>query len=262
VTPGSGVRTLHIVIPTFDEGATLESCLRRVVAAPLPEGWSRRLYIVDDHSKPPHDAAVRDVVERMRSETHDITLIRHAYNRGKGRSVRTGFDAVLDESCVDDDVVIIQDADLEYDPGDYAGLMQPLIDGDVEVVIGTRWGSHYRATGLKRRIHALGNGALTGLSNMMTGYRVSDMECCYKLLTVGVLRRVQPFLTENRFGIEPQIVATLSALRIPLVERPVRYDPRGISEGKKIGWRDGIRAIHVIFREKLRKHDAPEPQGR
>ena len=110
---------------------------------------------------------------------------------------------------------------------------------------------------MKRKVHAWGNGMLTRLSNAMTGYRVSDMECCYKVMTVGTLRRLRPMLSEERFGIEPQMVAGLARLRETLLEVPVKYDPRGLDAGKKIGWTDGVRAIYVIGRERLR--GAPPP---
>jgi hypothetical protein len=131
--------------------------------------------------------------------------------------------------------------------------MQPIIAGEADAVVGTRWGEHYRYQSLKHRFHAMGNGALTMLSNRMTGFRVSDMECCYKIMAVRVLRALRPMLTEQRFGIEPQIVAGLARLKMRVVERPVKYDPRGLAAGKKIGWRDGVRALVVITRERFRK---------
>jgi hypothetical protein len=127
-------------------------------------------------------------------------------------------------------------------------------------VIGTRWGPHNPLPRRwKRRLHAMGNAGLTFLSNTMTGYRLRDMECCYKLLTVPLLRLVRGRLTEDRFGIEPQLVATLSRLRESVEQVPVRYEPRGTAAGKKIGWTDGVRALVVIGRERLwptRREDA------
>jgi hypothetical protein len=147
---------------------------------------------------------------------------------------------------------VIQDADLEYDPHDFLPLMQPILDGRADATIGTRWGAHRRNAGLKRKIHALGNAALTRLSNRMTGYRLLDMECCYKMLPIALLRRLRPMLTEPRFGIEPQMVAAMRRLGVTLAQVPVQYDPRGIAAGKKIGWTDGVRALVVITRERLR----------
>lgn len=249
--------TLHIVIPVFNERETLQPCLERVVAVELPEGWTSRLIVVDDHSERPAYDAARTTIEELNERGHDLVLERHGRNLGKGAALQTGFDIILNDSPAEDDMVIIQDADVEYDPGDYPTLMQPLLAGEADAVIGTRWGEHRPADGLKRRIHEWGNRVLTMLSNAMTGYRVHDMECCYKLMPIAVLRRVRPMLSESRFGIEPQIVAALARLKARVTEVPVSYEPRGASSGKKIGWRDGVRALIVIARERLRK--PPEP---
>jgi hypothetical protein len=251
---------LHVAMPVYNERETLEPCLRRVIGAALPPPWTKRVELVDDHSRDDAYAAARAVVERLVAEGHDLELGRHACNRGKGAAVRTAFDAILARAA-DADLAIIQDADLEYDPGDFARLMAPVIAGRVEAVLGTRWGEHHALPSLKHRVHALGNAALTALSNLMTGYRVTDMECCYKLLTVRLLRRLQPMLTEERFGIEPQIVAGLARLGAAVEEVPIRYAPRGLSAGKKIGWKDGIRAVWVIARERWRRAPAG-PEGR
>lgn len=244
--------TLHIVIPVYNERGTLDKCVRRVLAAPLPEGWGRLLTIIDDCSAPSHFPAVQQLVNRLHAERKPIRFLRHHVNRGKGAALQTGFDAILSSNAPESDFVVIQDADLEYDPNDYASLMQPIIDGRADAVIGTRWGGHYQQRTAKRRVHALGNAWLTMISNLMTGLHVSDMECCYKIMPVGVLWRLRPMLTEERFGIEPQIVAGLSRLRVRVAEEPVKYDPRGLAEGKKIGWRDGVRALLVIARERFR----------
>lgn len=248
-------RTLHVVMPVYNERGTLEPCVRRVLAARLPEGWRVQITLVDDHSDDAHFPAVQNFVERMQRESHPLWFERHSINRGKGAAVQTGFDAVLARAGPDaeDDLVIIQDADLEYDPADYAALMQPLIAEarEVDAVVGTRWGVHYESGSLKRRMHVAGNATLTYLSNLMTGYRVSDMECCYKLFSISLLRRLRPMLTEQRFGIEPQIIASLSRLKARIREVPVRYDPRGVAAGKKIGWKDGVRALIVMAREKF-----------
>jgi glycosyltransferase involved in cell wall biosynthesis len=247
------VRTLHVVIPVYNEKGTLEPCVRRVLAAPLPPAWKIDITLVDDHSSDSHFPAVESLVKRLSSEGRPLEFLRHAVNRGKGAALQTGFDAILNHNPPpDDDLVVIQDADLEYDPNDFAALMQPLLEGRADAAIGTRWGTQYRYKSLKHRVHALGNNALTMLSNLMTGYRVSDMECCYKMVPIVLLRRLRPMLTESRFGIEPQFVAGLSRLHARVAEVPVRYDPRGVAEGKKIGWKDGVRALIVIAREKFK----------
>jgi glycosyltransferase involved in cell wall biosynthesis len=247
--------TLHVVIPVYNERGTLESCVRRVLAAPLPDGWSPEITLVDDASDAAHIISVDDLVNRLHAERVPLHFHRHAINRGKGAALQSGFDAILHRSPPppDDHLVIIQDADLEYDPNDFPALMQPIITGQADAVVGTRWGDHYEYKSLKHRIHAMGNGALTKMSNLMTGYRVSDMECCYKVVPISLLRRLRPMLTEPRFGIEPQFVAGLSRLNARVTEVPVKYDPRGVSAGKKIGWKDGVRALIVISREKFRR---------
>jgi glycosyltransferase involved in cell wall biosynthesis len=246
--------TLHVVIPVYNERGTLEPCLERVLAAKLPQGWDNAITLVDDHSDASHFPAVQGIVDRLRSEGKPIRFLRHEVNRGKGAALQTGFDVILarDPQARDEDLVIIQDADLEYDPKDYAKLMQPLLNGTADAVVGTRWGEHYRYKSLKHRVHAMGNAALTLMSNFVTGYRVSDMECCYKLFPVSLLRQLRPMLSEQRFGIEPQIIAGLSRLKAKVAQVPISYDPRGIAAGKKIGWKDGVRALVVIAREKFR----------
>jgi len=245
--------TLHVVIPHYNEGSTIRPCLDRVLAARLPAGWKRSLVVVDDASTSKHARALDGVVEARRADGQPIALHRHPRNRGKGAALHTGFDAVLAAEPPGDDVVIIQDADLEYDPNDYSTLLEPLLDERADAVIGTRWGAHHRVRGVHRRLHAAANWALTGLSNGMTGYRLHDMECCYKLMPAAWLRRVRPWLTEPRYGIEPQLVAVLSKLGARVVEVPVRYDPRTVDEGKKIGWVDGLQALWVIVRERYRR---------
>ncbi|MHC5112863.1 MAG: glycosyltransferase family 2 protein [Planctomycetota bacterium] len=243
--------TLYVVVPVYNERDTLEPCLERVFDVALPEPWAIAVHLVDDYSDPPAAAATRDLADRLQTRGRAVRLHRHDRNRGKGAALRTGFDAVLDGDTADDDLVVIQDADLEYDPADFPKLMAPVLDGDATAVIGSRWDGR-AVTGVKRRVHAAANRLLTALSNLMTGYRVTDMECCYKLLTVDVLRRVRPMLTEDRFGVEPQLVAALARLHVPLVEVPVSYAPRAWNAGKKIGWRDGVRALIVIARERRR----------
>ncbi len=244
---------LHVVIPVFNERETLEPCLDRVIATELPTGWSRHLLVVDDHSEPATFNAAQSLITRLAQAGHDISLHRHGKNLGKGAALQSGFDIILAQDVPDTDVVIIQDADIEYDPEDFAALLQPIIAGDADAVIGTRWGTHRKSDSLKRRTHECVNRFLTQLSNVMTGYRISDMECCYKLFPVALLRRIRPMLNEPRFGIEPQIVASLARLRVRVTEVPVSYDPRSQTSGKKIGWRDGLRALIVIAKERCRR---------
>ena len=250
---------LHVVIPVFNERGTLEKCLRRVLNVTLPDGWLMKIWMVDDHSDDENYQAVQRIHELLQNENQDIDLVRHDVNQGKGAALQTGFDLILASEAADDDLVIIQDADLEYEPDDYPMLMTPLLEGQTDAILGSRWGQHHELKGLKRKIHAWGNGVLTTLSNMMTGYKVSDMECCYKVFPVKLLRRLRPMLTEQRFGIEPQMVASLSRLKAKVLEVPINYDPRGMSAGKKIGWKDGLRAIWVIARERIHSNSPTPP---
>ncbi len=251
------MRTLHVVIPFYNEPDTIQPCVRRVVDARLGDGWRKRLVIVDDHSDDPSRVVLDSLVRQLREEGCEVALHRHDVNRGKGAAVATGFDAVLDPHPPDDDLVIIQDADLEYDPADYAQLVEPIIRGEAQAVIGTRWGAHRAMRVLRRRLHRWGNGFLTACSNVMTGYRVRDMECCYKVFSVELLRRLRPWLSESRFGIEPQIMAGLSRIEATVGEVPVSYDPRSINAGKKIGWIDALQAVRVIVRERFRSTTTP-----
>ncbi len=241
-------------MPVYNESQTLQPCVERVLAAELPTSWRRRIEMVDDRSSDESFRIVEKTVSELAKSGAAIRLHRHDVNRGKGAALQTGFDAILcDELTRDDDLVIIQDADLEYDPGDYASLMQPIIDGRADAVLGTRWGGHNPARGVRRRIHELANAALTAASNIMTGLRVRDMECCYKVFPVRVLRALRPMLTEPRFGIEPQMVAGLSRLRVRVAQVAVSYDPRDVDAGKKIRGRDGLVALWVIARERFRR---------
>jgi glycosyltransferase involved in cell wall biosynthesis len=244
-------------MPVFNEGGTLDAIVTRVLAAKLPGGWRIELTVVDDGSRPDAAAAVRACARRHAGRGH-VHLVEHPRNRGKGAALMTGFDRVL-AVAAEADAALVQDADLEYDPADYAALLAAL-RGPRSAVFGNRWANgDVQRRGAYRRIHALGNTALTVASNAMTGLRLHDMECCYKLLPVPVLREIRPWMTEERFGIEPQIAAALGRLRVPVAEVPVRYDPRGFAEGKKIRAKDGLRAFWVIARERLRSRPGATP---
>ena len=238
---------LHVAMPVFDEGPTLSRIVDRVMAAPLPPGWTLRLVMVDDGSRPEAARVAREARARGGSKAE---LLVHPRNRGKGAALMTAFDHVL-AGAHDDDAVLVQDADLEYDPADYPALLAGLGAG-TGAVFGNRW-ADARPRGAWRRAHAAANGLLTWASELATGLGVHDMECCYKLLRVPVLRTVRPWLTEERFGIEPQVAAALARARVRVAEVPVRYEPRGFAEGKKIRWTDGVRALWVIARERLRR---------
>lgn len=246
------VPVLFCVIPVFNEPETLERCVERVIAATLPPAWSLSVILVDDASAAPTRAAAERLVDAQRGRPGRLELLVHLVNRGKGAALRTGFRRVLERSADDADAVVIQDADLEYDPQDFAAILAALPPGGRGAVFGNRWASRSDAA-IARRLHRGANRVLTLLSNLLTGFRIGDMECCYKLLPIPLLRRVLPQLTEDRFGVEPQITAVLARDGAEVVEVPVRYDPRSFAEGKKIGWRDGVRALWVMTRERFRR---------
>ncbi len=246
------VPTLYVVIPVYNEATTTRQCVKLVVSAPLPEGWSRTLVLIDDHSDNEGAAILKSLAEELANDGVNISLHRHEINRGKGAALHTGFDFILQSQTHVDDLVIIQDADLEYDPGDYSKLMEPIIQGRAQAVVGSRWGVHNQLQSIGRKLHRRGNGFISSFSNLMTGYQLCDMECCYKVFTIDVLRKLRSMLTENRFGIEPQMIASLSRLKVKIEQVPVSYDPRSVAAGKKIGPKDAARAIYVVLRERFR----------
>ncbi len=228
--------TLSIVIPVYNEAGTWRRLLERVEAVEIP--LARQLVIVDDGSTD----GTRDQLRRLQADRADVTVVFHDQNRGKGAALRTGFEHVRGE------LVIVQDADLEYDPRDYARLLAPVLAGEADVVYGSRFA---RPSRRQRSWHAVGNKLLTLLSNLATGMRLTDMETCYKLLTADIVRRVT--VEQNRFGFEPEITAKIAALGVRLREVPIRYAGRTYAEGKKIGWRDGVQAIYCIAKYALRR---------
>ena len=238
------MRTLHVVMPVYNEPATLAEAVARVVAAPMSDGWLLRLTLIDDGSDAATKAAIADIAARL-----PITALAHPANRGKGAAIRTGFAHVLTHAA-EDDAILIQDADLEYDPADFPALLAPMAAGDADLVLGNRWATPPK--GLKRLAHRLANGFLTLASNLTTGLEVHDMECCFKLFTVPAMRRVIGDLDEERFGIEPQIVASAARRGLRVCEVPVSYAPRSFEEGKKIRMKDGFRVFVVLWRERRR----------
>jgi glycosyltransferase involved in cell wall biosynthesis len=216
-----------------------------VRAAQVGDGWRTQIVLVEDGSSD----ATPDAVRALGAEGAAITIF-HPKNRGKGAAIRTGFSHAL-TLARDDDAIIIQDADLEYDPADFAGLLAPVARGEADVVLGNRWAVPPK--GLKRLAHRMLNGFLTLSSNLMTGLRVSDMECCLKLFTVPAMRAIIGELDEERFGIEPQIVSACARHRLRVAEAPCSYAPRSFEEGKKIRMKDGLRVFVVLWRERWRK---------
>jgi len=240
--------TLFVVMPVYNEPATLAESVSRVRAARLGEGWHTQPILVDDGSDEATLRAVRALVPVRGIERGTIALF-HPKNRGKGAAIRTGFAHAL-TIAADDDAIMIQDADLEYDSADFAGMLAPLAAGHADLVLGNRWAVQPR--GAKRLAHRMLNGLLTLSSNLATGLKVSDMECCLKLFSVPAMRRIIGELDEERFGIEPQIIAVASRHRLRVCEAPVSYSPRSFDEGKKIRMKDGLRVFVVLWRERRR----------
>jgi glycosyltransferase involved in cell wall biosynthesis len=223
---------LSIVIPAYNEVSTIEEILNRVDSIP----YEKEIIIIDDGST---DGTAQQLNEI--SATKDIETVFHATNKGKGAALKTGFQYVTG------DFVIIQDADLEYDPRDYDVLLEPILDGRADVVYGSRFlGGPHRVLFFW---HYVGNKLLTILSNMFTNLNLSDMETGYKAFRADLLSSIQ--IKSQRFGFEPEITAKFSKLKCRIYEVPVSYSGRGYEEGKKITWRDGISALFQIVRFRL-----------
>ena len=222
---------LSIVIPCYNEVRTIRQIVDRVRAAPVAE---REIIIVDDCSRD----GTRDLLRTEIAPLVDKVLF-HEVNQGKGAALRTGFRAATG------DVVVVQDADLEYDPQDYPRLLQPILEGKADVVFGSRFqgGQPHRVVYFW---HMVGNKFLTLLSNMATNINLTDMETCYKVFRREVLQRIE--IEENRFGFEPEITAKVARLGVVIYEVGISYYGRTYAEGKKIGWRDGFRALWAIVK--------------
>jgi glycosyltransferase involved in cell wall biosynthesis len=224
-------RCLGVVIPVYNEEKTLHIIVEKVLARPEVG----ELVMVNDCSS---DGTWITMQELAKSDDR-IRIFTHEVNQGKGAALRTGFQQIQS------DIIIIQDADLEYDPDEYPKLLTPILLGRADVVFGSR----FLGSGMHRVLyywHYLGNQFLTQLSNMFTNLNLTDMETCYKVFKKEVLNKIT--IQENRFGFEPEITAKVAKLRVPIYEVSISYYGRTYEEGKKIGWRDGVRAIWCIVK--------------
>lgn len=235
--------TLSIVIPAYNEGATIHHILNKVKDVVLINGMQKEVIIVNDCSKDNTEEAIL----KYQSENPDlpISYYKHEVNQGKGAALHTGI------RNAKGDFVIIQDADLEYDPQEFNHLLKPIVNGFADVVYGSRF-----MGGNPHRIlffwHSIGNAMLTFMSNMFTNLNLTDMETCYKLFRTDIIQNIK--LEEKRFGFEPEVTAKISRIpKIRIYEVGISYYGRTYEEGKKIGWRDGFRAIFCILKYNLFK---------
>lgn len=223
---------LSVLIPVYNEEQTICEIVDRVRSIDIP----KEVVIVDDGSKD----GTRDVLrDRIEGKFPDVRVFYHERNRGKGAAIRTAIEKSTG------DIVLVQDADLEYDPADYHTLIAPIVAGKADVVFGSRFigGGAHR---VHLFWHRMGNGLLTLLSNMMTNLNLTDMEVCYKVFKADVIKKIR--LRCNRFDFEPEITAKVAKAHCRIYEVPISYAGRDYEEGKKIGWRDGVVALWTIFK--------------
>jgi len=223
---------LSVVMPVFNEAATVADVAKNVLA----QRPVRQLVIVDDAST---DGTWEQLQPLAQNEPR-IRLVRHEVNRGKGAALRTGFARTTEA------IVVVQDADLEYDPAEYFRLLVPILSGRADVVFGSRFLGSPSGHRVLYYWHSVGNKILTTLSNMATGVNLTDMEVCYKTFRREIIQKIK--IEEDRFGFEPEITAKVARLKVRIYEVAISYSGRTYAEGKKIGWRDGVHALWCIFK--------------
>ncbi|HWB83403.1 MAG TPA: glycosyltransferase [Bryobacteraceae bacterium] len=240
---------LSILMPVYNERTVVERCISLVLTAPLPENMERELVIIDDCSTD----GTFDILERLAAAFPQIRLFRHERNSGKGAAVRTAIEKATG------DFSLIQDADLEYDPSEYPRLLRPLLDGHADAVFGSRY-----MAGEQSRVllfwHSMINKGLTLVSNMFCNLNLTDMETCYKVFRTDLLKSIP--IRSDRFGFEPEIVMKSAKRKLRIYEVPISYHGRTYEEGKKIGWKDGLKALGVVLKFWLIDDLYAAPYGR
>ena len=237
------MKKLSIVIPIYNEAETLHLILQKILKVKLINGLNKEIILVNDASTDHSETKILDFINKHKGV--EMVYLKHETNRGKGAALNTGFQKASGE------VIIIQDADLEYDPFEYNRLLAPIINGFADVV----YGSRFKGSNPHRALffwHTIGNQFLTFLSNMFSNLNLTDMETCYKMFKKEIINQIN--INENRFGIEPEITAKISRIKgVRIYEVGISYYGRTYAEGKKIGWKDGFRAIYCIIKYNLLK---------
>lgn len=235
------IKKLSIVIPAFNEGATIHEILNKIKTVELLHSIEKEIVIINDYSTDNTSEQIRKYMDE--NKNLNILYLEHQVNKGKGAALHTGIKNATG------DVLVIQDADLEYDPNEYNLLLKPITDGYADVVYGSRFmgGSPHRILFFW---HSIGNKILTFLSNMLTNLNLTDMETCYKMFKSDCIKSL--ILKENRFGFEPEVTAKIARIQgVRIYEVGISYYGRTFEEGKKIGWKDGFRALYCILKYNL-----------